>query len=104
MFFRETYDRNRDGRHNDGLTHVALVDEVAADGTVVLIHRVSRGVVRYRMNLARPGVHKDPRTGGVLNDMLRAPGGGKKSALTGQLFVAYGSVLPKPGAGAVARR
>jgi hypothetical protein len=96
VFFRETYDRNRDGRRNDGLTHVGLVDEVEADGTVTVIHRVQRGVVRYRMNLARKDLRWDAHTGRVLNDMLRAPGGGKLPVLTGQLFAAYGSVLPSP--------
>jgi hypothetical protein len=104
VFFRETYDQNRDGRRNDGLTHVGLVDGVEADGTVVVIHRVKRGVVRYRMNLARPNLRRDPRTGEVINDMLRAPGAGKVPVLTGQLFVSYGSVLPEPGPTAVARR
>ncbi|HYO58352.1 CHAP domain-containing protein [Archangium sp.] len=104
VFFRETYDQNRDGRRNDGLTHVGLVDEVASDGTVVVIHRVKRGVVRYRMNLAKPSLRRDPRTGEVLNDMLRAPGTGKMPVLTGQLFAAYGSVLPEPTSTAVARR
>ena len=73
VFFRETYDQNRDGRRNDGLTHVGIVDQVDADGTVTVIHRVKRGVVRYRMNLARPRVAKDPNTGRILNDTLRAP-------------------------------
>lgn len=95
VFFRETYDQNRDGRRNDGLTHVGLVDEVASDGTVVVIHRVKRGVVRYRMNLAKPSLRRDPRTGEVLNDMLRVPGAGKMPVLTGQLFASYGSVLPE---------
>jgi hypothetical protein len=106
VFFRETYDRNRDGRRNDGLTHVGLVDEVREDGTVVVIHRVKRGVVRYHMNLARRDVRHDPRTGQVLNDMLRAPGGRKAPVLTGQLFASYGSVLPesKPRPTSVARR
>src|SRR5262249_47276628 len=31
-FFRETYDRNRDGARNDGLTHVALVESVDGAG------------------------------------------------------------------------
>jgi peptidoglycan DL-endopeptidase CwlO len=94
VFFQETYDQNRDGRRNDGLTHVGLVDEVEADGTVVVIHRVSRGVVRYRMNLEKPHLRRDPRTGEVLNDMIRAPGVGNPPVLTGQLFAAYGTVLP----------
>jgi peptidoglycan DL-endopeptidase CwlO len=104
VFFRETYDQNRDGRRNDGLTHVGLVDGIEEDGTVVIIHRVKRGVVRYRMNLAKPNLRRDPRTGEVLNDLLRAPGVGKVPVLTGQLFAAYGSVLPEPGPTAVARR
>ncbi len=102
VFFRETYDQNRDGRRNDGLTHVGLVDEVEEDGTVVVIHRVRRGVVRYRMNLAKPHLRRDPRTGDVLNDMLRVPGVGQAPVLTGQLFASYGTVLPEPES--VARR
>jgi hypothetical protein len=61
-------------------------------------------VVRYRMNLDRPHLRRDPRTGEVLNDLLRAPGAGKTPVLTGQLFAAYGSVLPEPRPAAVARR
>ncbi|NMO22270.1 CHAP domain-containing protein [Pyxidicoccus fallax] len=94
VFFRETYDQNRDGRRNDGLTHVGIVDEVAADGTVTVIHRVRRGVVRYRMNLARPHLPRDPKTGLVLNDLLRHPGPNREPVLTGQLFSSFGSVLP----------
>lgn len=104
VFFRETYDQNKDGRRNDGLTHVGLVDQVDADGTVTVIHRVKRGVVRYRMNLSQPKVGKDPSTGKLLNDTLRAPGGGKAFALTGQLFAAYASVLPSPKPAVVAQR
>jgi len=96
VFFHETYDQNRDGRRNDGLTHVGIVDQVDADGTVTVIHRVKRGVVRYRMNLSQPKVSKDPNTGKLLNDTLRAPGPGKTFALTGQLFAAYATVLPSP--------
>jgi cell wall-associated NlpC family hydrolase len=93
VFFRETYDRNRDGRTNDGLTHVGIVDTEEADGTVLVLHRVGNGVVRYRMNLAQKDVRRD-RGGRVLNDVLRVPGAATAEVLTGQLFVAYGSVLP----------
>ncbi|MCE9671387.1 CHAP domain-containing protein [Myxococcus stipitatus] len=95
VFFHETYDQNRDGRRNDGLTHVGIVDDVDDQGTVTVIHRVSRGVVRYRMNLARPHLPRDPKTGEVLNDLLRRPGPNKDPVLTGQLFAAFGSVLPR---------
>ncbi|WP_338866007.1 CHAP domain-containing protein [Myxococcus stipitatus] len=94
VFFRETYDQNRDGRRNDGLTHVGIVEDVDDKGTVTVIHRVNRGVVRYRMNLDRPHLPRDPKTGEVLNDMLRHSGPNRAPVLTGQLFASFGSVLP----------
>jgi len=94
VFFRETYDRNRDGRQNDGLTHVGLVDAVSDDGTVSVIHRVKRGVVRYRMNLQHADIHIDPRTRQTLNDYIKTGSGNTRAILTGQLFAAYGAVLP----------
>jgi len=88
VFFNETYDRNRDGRENDGLTHVGIVDRVDADGTVLVIHRVARGVVTYRMNVERARERADAR-GHVLNDWLRA---GKDAKLAGELFAGYGTL------------
>lgn len=93
-FFRDTYDQNRDGVLDDGLTHVALVESVSEDGTVTIIHRVRRGVMRYHMNLGRPELHTDPHTGQVLNDYLRGSTGTSRPVLTAQLFFAFGSVLP----------
>ena len=94
VFFHDTYDRDHDGRLDDGLTHVALVESVDADGTVSIIHRVSRGVMRYRMNLARPALRTEPGSGRVLNDWLRGSSGSGRPVLTGQLFAVYGAVLP----------
>lgn len=91
VFFKETYDQNRDGRANDGLTHVGLVERVEADGTVRVIHRVKRGVVVTHMNLKRPDTRVEAGTGRKLNDYLR---GGREAALTGQLFAAYATLLP----------
>lgn len=92
VFFKNTYDRNRDGRTNDGLTHVGIVEgTVGNDGTVLVIHRTSKGVVRHRMNLKHPGDSRNAATGEVLNDVLR---GGAKARLTGELFVYYGTPAP----------
>jgi surface antigen len=88
VFFRETYDRNRDGRENDGLTHVGIVERVEKDGTVEVIHRVARGVVRYRMNVAHAHDRTGPN-GSVINDYLRE---GSKNRLAGELFAGYGSL------------
>src|SRR5439155_106340 len=71
VFFRETYDLNRDGRVNDGLTHVGIVDSVGDDATVSVIHRVRRGVERSRLNALHPRQRTDS-DGEVLNDFIRA--------------------------------
>jgi peptidoglycan DL-endopeptidase CwlO len=94
VFFHDTYDRDGDGKLGDGLTHIALVESVDGDGTVSIIHRVSRGVMRYRMNLDHPELRSDPRSGRLLNDWLRGSSGRGSPVLTGQLFAAYGAVLP----------
>jgi len=91
VFFRETYDRNRDGKRNDGMTHIGIVERVEKDGTVTFIHRGGRGVARSRMNLARPTVYREGHDGPVLNDYLRPRSKRERAYLTGELFVAYAS-------------
>ncbi len=88
VFFRETYDRNRDGKRNDGLTHVGLVEAVAHGGVVTFIHRGSKGVVRARLDPARPRLRHDER-GEVVNDFIRAPDRTRGPRLTGALFAGY---------------
>ena len=94
VFFHDTWDQNGDGRVNDGLTHVGLVESIDPDGTVSVIHRVQRGVVRYRMNLQHPSIRQDAKTGAVLNDYLRPKGRGP-AVLTGQLFAAYATLFTR---------
>jgi hypothetical protein len=91
VFFKETLDRNKDGKRNDGLTHIGIVESVEPDGTVVFIHRSRGGVKRGRMNLAQPGVRKDA-SGKVLNDYLRFADRITQQRLAGQLFAGYAQV------------
>jgi hypothetical protein len=93
-FFRETYDRNRDGRRNDGLTHVAIVEKVEPDGQLLLVHRGSKGVARTRMNLKQPTVHRQKRGGAVVNDYLRAASRQQRAYLTAELFAGFASPEP----------
>lgn len=93
VFFRDTYDLNRDGSVNDGLTHVGLVEQVEGDGTVIVIHRVARGVVRYHMNLSAPTQAKSG-DGKQLNDWLRTGAPGGRPRLTAELFAGFATVLP----------
>jgi cell wall-associated NlpC family hydrolase len=91
VFFQETYDRNRDGKRNDGMTHIAVVETVELDGTVTFIHRGSKGIARSRMNLLFPRTHRAGQGGAVLNDFLRAAARGQRAWLTGELFVGFAS-------------
>lgn len=73
VYFDNTWDKNGNGKLDDPLTHVGLVEEVRADGTVMVIHRANRGIVRDPMNLARPHDLKDAG-GAELNSYLRPKG------------------------------
>jgi hypothetical protein len=95
VFFDNTWDFNGDGKLNDPLTHVGVVERLEPDGTVVFISRVANAIERYRMNLDQPHVHKTAQ-GRVLNDYIRRklptdPDGSGR--LTGELFSFYGNLL-----------
>lgn len=91
VFFQETYDRNRDGRRNDGLTHVGIVETIDPAGTVTFIHRGSQGIARSHFNLASPRTRRRGEDGPVLNDILRAASRGQREWLAGELFVDFAS-------------
>jgi hypothetical protein len=91
-FFDDTYDRNRNGRRDDELSHVAIVESIDAVGTITLVHHGSKGIVRIKMNLRRPHDRTDA-DGNVLNDPLRAAKDSDKGpVLTGELWKAFGSL------------
>ena len=95
VFFDNTWDFNGDGKLNDPLTHVGVVERLEPDGTVIFISRVANAVERYRMNLDQPHVHKTA-DGRLLNDYIRRkhPTNLDYTArLTGELFSFYGSLL-----------
>ncbi|WP_328285480.1 CHAP domain-containing protein [Myxococcus sp. NMCA1] len=91
VFFRETYDRNRDGRRNDGMTHIGVVEAVDAHGTVTFIHRGGKGVARGRLNLSFPSRHQLEQGGPVVNDYIRPAAKGSRAYLAGELFAAFAS-------------
>lgn len=95
VFFDNTWDFNGDGKLNDPLTHVGIVEQLEPDGTVIFISRVANAIERYRMNLDQPHVHKTAQ-GLVLNDYIRRkhPADPENAArLTGELFAFYGNLL-----------
>lgn len=95
VFFDNTWDFNGDGKLNDPLTHVGIVEQLETDGTVIFISRVSGAIERYRMNLDFPHIHKTA-DGRVLNDYIRRklPTDPEKTGrLTGELFASFGNRL-----------
>ena len=94
IFFHDTYDRDRDGRADDRFTHVGVVEYVAK-GTVVFLHRGSRGVVRAAMNPAYPDREVGP-DGLRMNSPIRERRSPFRDdrALAGQLFAGYGRISP----------
>lgn len=88
VFFHETYDRNHDGKRDDGLTHVGIVESVAEDGTVTFVHRGNSGIHRSKLNLRFPRVHRD-RSGEVVNDILRPKMGKRRAYTAGELFSGF---------------
>ena len=95
-FFDDTYDRNRNRRRDDDLSHVAVVEAVDRDGTITLVHLGNRGVVRMKMNLGQPQEACND-AGEVINDILRSGRDGGPE-LTAELFRAFGSLWESDGA------
>lgn len=92
-FFENTYDKNGNGRLDDGLTHVAVVVAVDEDDTVRMVHRGSRGIAELTMNLRSPRDRTDAG-GKVLNSYLRAKRAGDPARtryLAGELWVGFGA-------------
>jgi len=93
VFWHDTWDRNGNGKADDRFTHVGIVEYVV-DGTVVFLHRGSKGVARGAMTPERPG---ERSAGGVaLNSPLRSrnPRLEGVPVLAGALFAAYARIDP----------
>lgn len=99
-FFDNSFDKNRNGRRDDPLTHVGVVESVDEDGTIVMIHLGSRGkpVTRKRMNLLRPHTTRD-EAGKIINEHLRATsardGGPTLAAELWSGFASFWAVSPE---------
>jgi len=95
VFFDNTYDRNRNGRWDDDLTHIGIVVEVDRQGTITVAHGgTSKGRTTMVMNLTDPSArHADD--GQELNDWLRAKRNNdpkRASYLSGELFRGFATL------------
>ena len=93
-FFDNTHDRNGNRRLDDRLTHVAIVELVHDDGTIVLIHKGGSGVTRIVMNLRHRRDHLD-EAGEPINSHLRGRTQRDRRRtryLAGELWRGFGSL------------
>ena len=98
IFFDDTYDRNKDGKLNDELTHIGIVLSIDEHGTITVAHSgTSKGRTTMKVNLYHPDVHK-AEDGRVLNSFLRRKTNKdrrKTQYLSGQLFRGFATVKRK---------
>ena len=95
VFFDNSYDRNRNHRLDDPLTHVGIVEDVLPDRTVLVLHATNHGVVREPMNLRRPHALAGA-SGQPINAALRrrsAYDAPRTPHLMSELFAGFGTVL-----------
>ena len=90
VFFDQTYDQNHDGKMNDKLSHVGVVEKILPDGTLLFVHYMGHSIIRSRMNLKYPTLQYDLATQNRLNHMLRRASKKAKGATTAQLFAGFG--------------
>ncbi|HCL56996.1 MAG TPA: hypothetical protein DHW82_08320 [Spirochaetia bacterium] len=86
VFFDNTYDKNKNGKWDDPITHLGIVVEVMEDSTVVFIHGgTSKGINRGFLNLKKPSIYQ--KNGKILNSYLQKTYGWNKGKekLSGQL-------------------
>lgn len=96
VFFDNTYDRNKNGRRDDLITHVGVVTAIDAHGTIELAHLGGSGITKIYMNLRAPDVHKS-EDGRILNSYLRVRSSKDDGPrLTGELWKAFGSIWAIP--------
>lgn len=89
VFFHNTYDRNRNGRMDNALTHIGLVEKVE-NRTVYFIHHLGQSIIRSRMNLFSPKDAVDPKSGQRINHILRNAQGGFPAYSAAELFAGFG--------------
>jgi hypothetical protein len=96
VFWDDTYDADGDGAWDDPLTHVGMVMETAADGTISYVHlNYRKGIVIEQMNLREPDLHQRVKGGKVtiINSPLRMAETGRPHPdrwLAGQLYRVLG--------------
>ena len=92
VFFDNTFDKNKNGKFDDPITHVGIVEEVFADGRISMLHIGSKRVSRIYLDLKNPNTYKN-KEGSIRNSYLRYRYFPKdpNPRLAAQLWIGYGN-------------
>ncbi len=95
IFWDNTFDKNKNGKDDDRLTHIGMVVSCDKQGNIVYIHyHYEQGIVYEKMNLRYKNYHSRSARGQIvtINSPLREKGGSReqKNWLSGQLFNSFG--------------
>jgi len=92
IFFDNTYDKNRNRRRDDWLTHVGILTQKRKDGTFLFVHgNASRRIKRGYINIKHRSTYR--RNGKILNTFMRRRyrwEGRKAKVMTGDLARGFG--------------
>jgi len=95
IFFDNTYDVNRNGRWDDPLSHIGIVEKVGRWDTISYIHFSNSGVKRSKINLKYPKTYAFRSKSGkliVINSFLRRNRGedyAKQDYISAHFFRAF---------------
>lgn len=96
VFFHNTRDVNSDGRFNDWLSQVGIVESIDSDSTISVVTVVRGRVARISMNLRQPDLRRDVASKRVVNTELRRrkpTDSPRLGTLSGQLFAGFGRLV-----------
>lgn len=95
VFFDNTYDKNRNKRWDDPLTHVGLVESIEKDGTISYIHGNTgnpKAIKKAYLNTRYPSTYQ--KSGKIINTYLRKKYTwetiSQRKQLSGQLVKGFG--------------
>ncbi|MCB0271982.1 MAG: CHAP domain-containing protein [Bdellovibrionales bacterium] len=92
IFFSNTYDANRDGKINDLLTHIGIIESIDKNDTITFLHYMHNRVRRGYMNLSKPNTYVE--NSDIVNTYLRRKSKYTSKTLSAQLFDGFGRLEP----------
>ncbi len=94
IFFNNTYDKNKNKRFDDNLTHIAIIVDKKRNGLITYIHKSSKGIVYGYMNLRQKTKHK--YNSKIINSYIRRKRRSDSrytKHLAGELFISFGTIF-----------